>query len=130
CQEVCPWNGSEPGADRPDFSPRLADVLAIDDGGFDGAWGTSALRRAGRVRLARNAAVALGNGGQPGAVPVLARAIASHDAPLVRGHAAWAMGRLPDGGGVEGRRSLENALRDPDATVRAEAESALDDRRP
>lgn len=125
CQEICPWNGGPTGRDRPALAPLLEDVLALDDAAFERSFGTSALRRAGRVRLARNAAVALGNGAQPGAVPVLARAIGSHDAALVRGHAAWAMGRLPDGGGREGRDALEVALRDPDSTVREEAEAAL-----
>jgi epoxyqueuosine reductase len=125
CQEPCPWNGARRGADRDELSPRLGDVLAMDDAAFDRTWGASALRRAGRVRLARNAAVALGNGGQPGALPLLALALGSHDAPLVRGHAAWAIGRLPEGGGPEGRRILEAGLRDPDPSVRAEVVAAL-----
>jgi len=125
CQEPCPWNGGERGRDRTELSPRLADLLAMDDDAFDRAYGTTALRRSGRIRVARNAAVALGNGGQPGAVPILAAAIVSHDAPLVRAHAAWAMGTLPDGGGPGGRRALDAALRDPDEAVRAESTAAL-----
>lgn len=125
CQEPCPWNGARVGRSRDELSPRLADVLVLDDRGFERAFGASALRRSGRVRLARNAAVALGNGGQPAAGPVLAAAVASHDAPLVRAHAAWAIGRLPDRGGPQGRRALEAALGDPDAEVRSEAAATL-----
>ncbi len=56
-------------------------------------------------------------------VPVLVEALAGHDEPLVRGHAAWALGRL---GGREARPALERAWRlDPDERVRSEAEASL-----
>src|SRR5438034_8152820 len=49
--------------------------------------------RAKRRGLLRNAAVALGNSENPDAVPPLAAALADPE-PLVRAHAAWALGRL------------------------------------
>jgi epoxyqueuosine reductase len=52
-----------------------------------------AVRRAGYVGFRRNVAVALGNWASPDAVPVLIAAL-SESAALIRGHAAWALGRV------------------------------------
>ena len=65
----------------------------------------SAMKRAKQSGLQRNAAVALGNDGNPAAVPALQQAQQHPDA-LVRSHVAWAMGRI---GGKEARRSIEHA---------------------
>ncbi len=46
-----------------------------------------------RNLLRRNAAIALGNVGDPAAVPALVAAL-SDPAEVVRGHAAWALGRI------------------------------------
>ncbi len=53
----------------------------------------TALRRTPRDRLLRNVAVALGNSGDPRAVPALVQ-LAAHREPLVRVHAVWALGVL------------------------------------
>ena len=53
----------------------------------------SPVKRTKRRGLLRNVAVALGNWGSPEAVPVLIRAL-HDDEPLIRGHAAWALGRI------------------------------------
>ncbi len=58
--------------------------------------------------LQRNAAVALGNYGDPVYVPVLAEALETQAEDIVRGHAAWALGRI---GGAEQRRCLKIFLR-------------------
>lgn len=47
----------------------------------------------GSCGVRRNVCVALGNWGSPEAVPVLARALSDPE-PLVRAHAAWALGRV------------------------------------
>jgi epoxyqueuosine reductase len=101
CQEVCPWNRrfarptTEPAfRPRPEaMAPRLLDLIELDDEAFRQRFRGSPIRRAKRRGLLRNIAVALGNGRDPVAVPALARAL--HDPePLVRGHAAWALGRI------------------------------------
>lgn len=80
CQEVCPVN-----ADADDDGPLLVPLLPLIEwllpmGGraFERAVGTSALRRAGRHRLLRNAIAALGNASvlPPGAGALLERALA------------------------------------------------------
>jgi len=72
------------------------------------------------VRL-RNVAVALGNWGAPEAVPALTRALEDPE-PLVRGHAAWALGRI---GTAEARAALEVRLaRERDGAVLEELDLA------
>jgi epoxyqueuosine reductase len=81
-----------PGADVT--SPRLVELLWATKRSFRTRFKGTALERIGRDRLARNAAVALGNvGGAHEIGPVGAAAIA-HPSPLVREHAAWAFERI------------------------------------
>lgn len=89
---------------------------------FSAAFKGSPMKRAKRRGLARNAAVVLGNVGTVDDVPVLIAAL-SHDEPLARSHAAWALGRLGSSAAAEALRArLEVEL---DATVRAALASAL-----
>jgi epoxyqueuosine reductase len=75
----------------------------------------TALKRVSRARLQRNAAVALGNSGEPGVVPALAAALANNPSALVRGHCAWALGRIATD---EARRALlEASARETDRFV-------------
>lgn len=100
CQEVCPWNRKAPLSDEPAFRPRsgfstpeLIPLLSLTQEEFSARFKASPIKRAKRRGLLRNVAVALGNAGDRAAVPALAAAL--HDPePLVRGHAAWALGRL------------------------------------
>jgi epoxyqueuosine reductase len=73
--------------------------------------------------LLRNAAVALGNSANRDAVPILARVLASEPEPMVRSHAAWALGAL---GGVNAKSALEQHRNgEADHGVRAEIAAAL-----
>jgi epoxyqueuosine reductase len=125
CQEVCPWNRDARSEPDDTLAPFLPDLLALDPAGFATRFGGTAVTRARRRGLLRNVAVALGNSGNPDAVPCLATALRDPE-PLVRGHAAWALGRL--GGGVA-RGALEWLWGgEPDAEVRGEVEGALEGR--
>ena len=105
CQEVCPWNerfarpsvepayGARDGLDAPSLVALAERLLATGDEGFRQLFQGSPIKRARRVGLLRNVCVALGNWGKEGAVPALVSAL-SDPAPLVRGHAAWALGRV------------------------------------
>ncbi|MDB4947828.1 MAG: queG [Gemmatimonadetes bacterium] len=64
----------------------------------------SPINRTKRRRLPRNVAVALGNWGSPKAVPALTVAL-NDDDPLVRGHAAWALGRIGIAGALDALRT-------------------------
>lgn len=103
-------------------SPELIPLLALTEDQFRERFRHSPIKRAKRRGLLRNVCVALGNTGDPQAVPALTGAL--HDVePLVRGHAAWALGRI---GGEEARRALEEALaREEDEEVRKEIRCAL-----
>lgn len=131
CQDVCPRNVGVRTGCIADFGPELgvgaslslAELLDATDtpelvARFDG----TPLARAALRGLRRNAAVVLGNLGDRSATPLLSRALGDAD-PLVRGHAAWALGRL---GGATARRSLEMARSaETDARVADEIGLAL-----
>ena len=132
CQQVCPWNQRfAQSAPDPAFAPRegdahpwLAQVLAMDVSTFNQRFKDSPVRRAKRRGYLRNAAVALGNQRSPAAVPVLAQVLRQEAEPLVRLHAAWALGRIGD---EPARQHLRAALpAEGDPQVRREIELALE----
>jgi epoxyqueuosine reductase len=142
CQEVCPVNrvaetrlrtSGKLGVrgERIEFQPRtpeapspaLIELLALDEEAFRERFRHSPIKRAKRRGLLRNVCVALGNLGDPVAVPALVRALADPE-PLVRGHAAWALGTI---GGDDAREALHAALEtEADEMVRQELRYALE----
>jgi epoxyqueuosine reductase len=68
----------------------------------------SPIKRAKRKGFLRNVAVALGNGGQREAVPALACALDDPE-PLIRGHAARALGQILARVGIPGDGGFEVA---------------------
>jgi epoxyqueuosine reductase len=131
CQEVCPFNGPKfaERAAAPDFAPRpgmegpaLADLMGMDAEAWERFSRGSAIRRAKRAGFLRNVAIALGNWGAPEAEPALVCALDDEES-LVRGHAAWALGRI---GSESAAAALARRLRvERDAWVREELETAL-----
>ncbi len=112
CQDVCPVNRKAAPSTEPAFqkrhdfdAPALLPILELDDEAFRERFRKSPIKRAKRVGLQRNVCVALGNIGDPVAVPALMKALQSADA-LVREHAAWALGRI---GGEAAVEALEGA---------------------
>ena len=70
----------------------------------------------------RNAAIALGNTGDPAYIPDLAQAMQDSE-ELVRGYAAWALGKI---GGSQAKQILEASLaRETADSARKEIEAAL-----
>jgi epoxyqueuosine reductase len=135
CQDVCPVNRRPLPAsvaalrayDDEAAFPRLLPLLDLTDAAFRSRYRGSAVLRAKRWGLQRNACVALGNAGEAAAVPALANVLADPLAhPLVREHAAWALGRLEaNGAGAAGaaRRALQRAWR-AEASAAAGGEAA------
>jgi len=128
CQEACPFQRFAPlssalAADPAHIdrvAPSLLDLLALDPYTFNQHFATSPLKRIGRDRLVRNACIAAGNWGSDQAVSPLERLLSDPN-PLVRGHAAWALGKI---------NLSESALRlrysyETDAEVRGEISAAL-----
>jgi epoxyqueuosine reductase len=132
CQDVCPYNVKATPSDEERFWPRdghfvpdLIPLLALTDEEFRRRFRGSAVRRTKRRGLLRNVAVALGNGRRIEAVPALTRALFEDPEPLVRGHAAWALGRI---GGAAAREALERARgQEADGETQEEIRFALDE---
>jgi len=130
CQEVCPWNRfavptSDPDfAERPDQqTPELIPLLSLDEESFRARYRGTAILRAKRSGFVRNVTVALGNLGDRRSVEPLSRTLTRDPDPMVRGHAAWALGRI---GGPGSRRALESAAsRESSEEVLVEIRSAL-----
>lgn len=134
CLEVCPFTARSRrsevrGEDRPkDLRPHavvqtwtLIDVLEMDEDRYQSEFVGTAMRRATRSGMRRNAAVVLGNQRQESALPNLRDALKDSD-PVVRGHAAWAIAKI-----APGDQHLELALqREDNEQARAELERALD----
>ena len=114
CQEVCPFNAGAGAPADPQLVPRslehaLPDLVALAARGANQLRQLvkrTALRRVPRDVLLRNVAIALGNTGTADAIPPLV-ALLAHRSALVRGHAAWALGRLGATGVLEAARAIE-----------------------
>jgi epoxyqueuosine reductase len=101
CQDVCPFNRFAPTTLEPGFVPLgwetavppLLDILALDEAAFNQRFAHSPIKRIKRRGLLRNACVAAGNWGGETAVSALTNLL--HDPePLIRSHAAWALGQI------------------------------------
>jgi epoxyqueuosine reductase len=100
CQDVCPWNRKAPPGTEPALQPRpdleavdLVALLRLSEEEFRRRFRGTALLRAKRGGLLRNAAVVLGNVGDASALPALRAACADPD-PLVREAAGWAVDQI------------------------------------
>jgi epoxyqueuosine reductase len=129
CQEVCPYNRTAPAtahpaliADVENGAIPLAELLALDEEAFRERFRGTPIVRAKRRGLVRNACVAAGNSGERALVTDLIPLLRDRE-PLVRGHAAWALGRL---GSDAAEAALRGALpAEDDVYARDEIESAL-----
>lgn len=82
-----------PDPRNPDFLD-LVWLLEMSHEAYVERFRSSAARRAKHWMLQRNAAVALGNTGGREALDPLERALLTNPHPIVRGHAAWAIGEV------------------------------------
>ncbi|WP_294137104.1 tRNA epoxyqueuosine(34) reductase QueG [Sphingobium sp.] len=101
CLAVCPWNKfADAAAANKAFigraelaAPAIADLLALDDAAFREIFSGSPIKRIGRNRMVRNAAIAAGNSGDARLLGRL-QTLMGDDDPVVAEAAAWAIGRL------------------------------------
>ncbi len=131
CQDVCPVNRKAQPTPLAEFregvvatrAVPLLPLLELDEEGFRRHFRASPIKRAKLPGLQRNVCVALGNLGDPAAIPALGRSLERNPYPLVRGHAAWALGRFQS---EEARQALLTARRcEADQSVLEEIELAL-----
>jgi epoxyqueuosine reductase len=125
CLAVCPWNKFARTAReakliaRPELiTPRLVDLVELDDRRFRELFAGSPIKRTGRDRFVRNVLIAVGNSGEPELLPAVERRLADASA-VVRGAAVWAAGRLADAGTLAGLHR-DHGVAEVDAEVRAE----------
>ncbi|WP_031309635.1 tRNA epoxyqueuosine(34) reductase QueG [Sphingobium sp. C100] len=101
CLAVCPWNKfADAAAANRAFvgraelaAPAIADLLDLDDATFREIFSGSPIKRIGRNRMVRNAAIAAGNSGDARLLDRLTP-LAQDDDPVVAEAAAWAIGKL------------------------------------
>lgn len=100
CQDVCPWNRKAPSTTAAEFqarkglvNPALEWLAEISVEEFREKFRGSAVRRAKRGGLRRNAVIAMGNSGDQRFAPVLEKLKADED-PVVAESAEWAAKRI------------------------------------
>jgi epoxyqueuosine reductase len=117
CQEVCPWNvrfgllTSEPSFQPLPFlnEPSITEFLQLSQEEFRTLFRKSPIMRIKWKGLLRNAAIVAGNCSDIQAIPALKRLLNENPEPLVRSHAAWALGCT---GGQEVDKILREAILD------------------
>ncbi len=103
CQDVCPWNRKAPITSEPAFQPQAdlhpADALQIlkmSESEFKARFQHSPLGRPGWDGLRRNAAIVLGNSGDPAVIAELVGCL-EQAPPLVGEAINWALKKLRKG---------------------------------
>ncbi|MFC1592287.1 epoxyqueuosine reductase [Thermodesulfobacteriota bacterium] len=131
CLYACPKNANVPVQEKisvpeEQVYPEVAKLVNLTDDAYQELYGGTFLEFMfmDKKYLQRNAAVVLGNLGDPDYIPVLAEALEGQPEELVRGHAAWALGRI---GTPAAREILDKRLADEKtASVQEEIRHALE----
>lgn len=144
CQDVCPFNTQsirkQRRSDIDEFSCAsgagqslaLSEVLSLrTHEAFVARFGGTAIMRAKREGLLRNAAIVAGNTLCASLYDVLTGVVGEDESQLIRQHALWATSRIAESEGTalleRFKRLAHDCLRgDPARSVRAEASSLLE----
>jgi epoxyqueuosine reductase len=131
CQIVCPPTKSAPRGpskwaprNRDAAQPALLELLRLRSGGFKRRYRRTAMGWRGSAVLRRNAAVALGNALDRSAVGALIESVEKDPHAVVRGHAAWALGRIGSPRAVAALR--QQRKRETNRSVHEEIDIALE----
>ncbi|MBC6305606.1 tRNA epoxyqueuosine(34) reductase QueG [Listeria booriae] len=123
CQVVCPYNRGHDfhfhEAMEPDpelVKPELKPLLSISNKEFKAKFGPMAGSWRGKKPIQRNAIIVLARYKDKTAVPELIRCMTEDTRPVIRGTAAWALGKI---GGEAAKEALQVA-HDEDNEVLAE----------
>jgi epoxyqueuosine reductase len=129
CLDACPKNKKlavQTEMDNPEelAYPEIASLVNITQERYQQMFGDKFFDFVfmDKKYIQRNAAVALGNYGDPAYIPDLRQALAADPEEIVRSHAAWALGRI---GTAEARLALETCRNDSSAAVQAEIARSL-----
>lgn len=132
CQIVCPptRNAGHQGGrafspfDAATGAPALVALLQLRSGEYRRRYRHTAMGWRGAAVLRRNAAVALGNSLDRSTVSALASSLEHDPHPMVRGHAAWALGKIGSPAAIAALRS--RAVAEPQDEVADEIGFALE----
>ena len=129
CQEVCPQNREvRPKKYKPEYGYigsriPLIPLLQISEGEFQNYFAYNQIAMRPKEAIKRNAVLALGNIGDSLAVAPLIKILQEGDNSIVRGHTAWALGKIR---GKKAKIALEKAIKiEKDKEVREEIINAL-----
>jgi epoxyqueuosine reductase len=120
CQLACPPTRRAASSGQPAFAPErgnafpaLVELLRLNSAQFKRRYRRTAMGWRGGAVLRRNAALALGNALDRSTVPALEDALENDPHPLVRGHVAWALGRIGSPRALETLRRRLKSESDP-----------------
>ncbi|MBT2571817.1 tRNA epoxyqueuosine(34) reductase QueG [Planococcus sp. ISL-110] len=130
CQTVCPKNKRKVNRIHAEFEPDpeiakplLEPLLTISNREFKGKFGYVSGSWRGKKPIQRNAILALAHFKETSAVPTLINLLESDERPVIRGTAAWAIGKI---GTAEGLGALELAQQEEkDVEVQEEIQKGL-----
>ncbi|MED1561079.1 iron-sulfur cluster-binding protein [Alkalihalobacillus alcalophilus ATCC 27647 = CGMCC 1.3604] len=130
CQQVCPKNKGIDEHRHPELEPdpeiakpKLIPLLTMSNREFKEKFGHVSGAWRGKKPIQRNAILALGHFKDKNALPVLKKLLKEDPRPVIRGTAAWAIGKI---GHVEGEIWLKTAKeKEKDEQVLVEIEKGL-----
>ena len=121
CQTVCPKNKRKANQIHAEFEPDpeiakplLEPLLKISNREFKERFGYVSGSWRGKKPIQRNAILALAHFKETGAVPVLIDLLNSDERPVIRGTAAWAIGKIGTAEGLQALQSAEQRETDPE----------------
>lgn len=130
CQTICPKNKGKNFTHHQELQPDpelakplLIPLLTIGNKEFKEKFGFTASAWRGKKPIQRNAILALAHFKDHSAVPELAKLLNNDPRPVIRGTAAWALGKI---GGEQARSFLEKAKQnETEAEVLSEIDKGL-----
>ncbi|MCT2535813.1 tRNA epoxyqueuosine(34) reductase QueG [Aquibacillus koreensis] len=130
CQTICPKNKGIDFHLHPEMEPnpelvkpRLVPLLSLSNREFKAKFGNMAGSWRGKKPIQRNAIIALAHYKEKSAIEDLIRVMKEDPRPVIRGTAAWAIGKI---GSELGFRAIENAMvKESDHQVLEEMEKGL-----
>lgn len=130
CQTVCPKNKGKANWIHEEFTPApeiakplLTPLLSISNKQFKAKFGHVSGAWRGKKPIQRNAILALAHFKEEAAVPELIDVLKKDERPVMRGTAAWALGKI---GGTEAEQALQRAMkRETDTEVLEEIQKGL-----
>lgn len=130
CQTVCPKNKGKINWIHEEFTPDpelakplLEPLLQISNKEFKAKFGHVSGSWRGKKPIQRNAILALAHFKEESAIHALTELLQKDERPVIRGTAAWALGKI--GGADVGEVLLTAQARETDEEVRAEIKKGL-----